>query len=284
MPHASTLLRRLWRVIAAVSALSLALWPGGTFARQAPAFSVYLPNVVSPGQLFLPLVARQPGTVLFNSSFESDGVVDYTIPIWPCRYDGEPENQAPQGNQIPDHWTYRAYGENELMPFPTKMQWGSLVEARSGGVGENIHKCQWMFPEDEYLGQPRALVLDGFWVYKIFSDHLPYAVQLSQVILGRPGESVEVTAYVLGETNAGEPLEDDHFVASLQVGSAADTRYYRSMRGIHDVPGNQRAWNRFRVVTQFPADGRLLVTITTQSNWAVPTDFFLDNFSARVLP
>jgi hypothetical protein len=133
---------------------------------------------------------------------------------------------------------------------------------------------------------PQALILDGHWVYKAFSGHLQHALRLRQTITGQPGRVVQVTGYILGETQSTpEPpntkLEDDHFVASVRLGGNADTRFYAEMIQNTDVISNTRAWNRFVVTNTFPANGELPLTVIVQTNWCCLTDFFLDNFRAE---
>jgi len=220
---------------------------------------------------------------LANGSFEADTVVNFNSP-WPfCHYTGTTDQ--PKGNQHPSGWTYYSPASGQPLPFPTKMQQGSVVPAISGGPGENVHKCTWMLPDNERLGQPRGLILDGDWMYKVFNDGNPQALQLSQTLTGTPGKTMEVTGYLLGETanlptNPEGKLEDDHFIGSVQLGSMADTRFYASMIQHNDVPGNERHWNKYDLWAVVPDSGQVLLTVTMQQNWAGETDFFIDNFQA----
>jgi len=193
-----------------------------------------------------------------------------------------------RGNQTPNGWSRYSPPSGTTLPFPTKMQQGAIVPAVSDGVGEYVHKLSWQLPPEEQLGQPRALILDGGTVYKAFDLYHSHALQLSQMLAGPPGHSLRVTVYILGETHdppnskTGK-LEDDHFVASLRLGSAEDRRTYATMKTHADVPGNQRAWNQFMVTAQFPASGQLPLQITVQANWAGKTDFFIDDVQADLI-
>jgi hypothetical protein len=243
------------------------------------------PASAAPGgegsSVLIPFVGGLPPIGLVNGSFEADTVEG--LPDHPhCRYDGFTDAR---GNQHPAGWEFYAPDTGVVMPFPTKMQGGGFVPAISDGVGEHIHKCQWQFPKNEYPGMPQALVLDGNWSYKPFSDHLQHALRLRQTITGEPGKVVEVTGYILGETRdfpnpPATRLEDDHFVASVQLGSNVDTRFYAEMIQNTDVISNTRAWNQFVVTNTFPANGELLLSVIVQTNWCCQTDFFLDDFSA----
>jgi hypothetical protein len=226
-------------------------------------------------------VGGLPPIGLVNGSFEADTEIDFSINP-PCRYTGVTVN----GNQHPEGWAFYSPANGEVMPFPTKMQGGGSVPAISGGEGEYIHRCQWQVPDDEWPGQIRAVILDGIWTYKAFSAVVPNALRLSQTIAGEPGKEVEVTGYVLGETHdtpnpPNTSLEDDHFVASVQLGGSVDTRFYVEMVQNTDVISNTRAWNRFVVTDTFPANGQLLLTVIVQQNWCCLTDFFLDDFKAE---
>jgi hypothetical protein len=252
-------------------------------AASGPASALALPQDMTP--MFMPVILNPLSTPinLANGSFEADTSVNFSDP-WPfCHYTGFTDQ--PKGNQHPSGWTYYSPAAGQPLPFPTKMQQGAIVPAISGGPGENVHKCTWMLPDNERLGQPRGLILAGDWTYKAFNDGNPTALQLSQTLTGTPGRTMQVTGYILGETpdkptNPLGKLEDDHFIGSLQLGSASDTRFYAAMIQVYDVPGNERHWNKFIVSEVVPPSGQLLLTVTIQQNWAGETDFFLDDFTA----
>lgn len=236
---------------------------------------LYLPYVVNGGQLplgqhiFLPYLRLNGDlklNLIANPSFESTNWVT----------DGG-------GNQHPSGWTFFAPGNGQTLPFPTKKQGGSNVPATSGGQGEYVHKFFWQLPENERLRGTRGLILNGTLTYKIFSDHIAHALRLSQMLAYSPGRWLKVTGYILGETqplvcSGSGVLEDDHFVVSVQLGSAADTRFYNVMRNQHAVPNNERAWNKFSVTAQVPGSGQLPLVVIAQSNWGCPVDFFIDHF------
>jgi hypothetical protein len=189
-----------------------------------------------------------------------------------------------RGNQEPHGWAYHAYDTGERMPFEWKTQGGIQVQAWSDGVGENIHRPYWLLPPDEALGQPRGLIIEGDWTYKAFSDHLAFALKLSQVVTATPGRRLQVSGYILGETRCGGPLENDTFLASLQLGGQADTRTYAVMKDKYDVSNNLRAWNRFIVSETVPDSGQLEMRVIVQNNWPCEVNFFIDNFKAGLLP
>jgi hypothetical protein len=250
--------------------LSLAL---GAAAPRPPASPPQAP--VATTFLRLPYIATfKPVAIniIANPSFEDEH--------WFTDY--------PRGNQWPTGWTFFSTDSGQLMPFPTKSQGGSTVEARSGGQGEYVHKYQNQLPPDEYLGAPRGLIIDGKLTYKAFSDHVPFALVLSQTLHYTSGHIVTVSGYILGETSiprcsASGVLENDHFIASVQLGAATDTRLYAQMKNHFDVPDNERPWNRFQVTAQFPPSGDLPFKFIVQSNWPCEVNFFIDNFEAHDL-
>lgn len=280
-----------FRVLAGLALLGLSLIPSspsvpGAAAAPQDGQVLYLPLLLMPFSRYLPLISgliSEPVN-LANGSFEADTVIDYSkLPGSPCIYNGFTDR--PKGNQHPSGWTYYSPAQGQLMPFPTKMQQGNVVPAVSGGPGEYVHKCWWQLPDNERLGQPRGLILDGDWTYKAFNSGNPQALQLSQVLRGTPGMQMEVTGYILGETpdkpcHSCAKLEDDHFIGSVQLGSVADTRFYATMIKHYDVPGNERNWNKYDLVAIIPPSGQLLLTVIMQQNWAGETDFFIDNFQA----
>ena len=242
-------------------------------------------DAVDAPPIYLPVVLKPLSTPvnLANGSFEADTVIDFTLPNNPCRYTGITDQ--PKGNQHPSGWSFYSPESGQPLPFPTKMQQGNVVPAISGGPGEYVHKCTYMLPDNERLGQPRGLILAGDWAYKVFNNGNPQALQLSQVLTGTPGSRINVTGYILGETpdkptGANTKLEDDHFIGSVQLGDVADTRFYATMIQHTDVPGNERPWNEYNVSAVVPDTGQLLLTVTLQQNWAGETDFFIDNFPA----
>ncbi len=50
------------------------------------------------------------------------------------------------------------------------------------GVAEMIHKLSHQLPPDEQLGGPKALILDGSAVYKMFHRGAAFGSQLTQTV------------------------------------------------------------------------------------------------------
>lgn len=187
------------------------------------------------------------------------------------------------GLQYPHNWVTTWTPNGQEMPLSPKWQGGVQVPALSTGHGEYVHMLSSQLPPDEQLGQPRALILEGSTVYKPYSLWVANAIQLSQVVSGPPGAYARVIVYILGEEHNPPPYEPDHFAASVKLGATEDRRGLAQMITHFDIPGNQRAWNKFDVLAQFPGSGQLTLTITMQLNWQTLTDFFIDNISGQIL-
>ena len=198
------------------------------------------------------------------------------------------------GNQIPNGWTMIVTPQSALMPWPTKGAKSDTgtsitVESRAGGPGEYVHKLSTQLPDNEQLGQPRALLVlpNTNKIYKCFGN-IPQAVQLRQVINEAAGTKKKYVLYVLAET-ANTPtlpnpdLEDDHWRVALSLGDTGAQSNYAGMKNVRTLPGNERAWNKIEVEVTFPSSGSLTLTITLQQNWSGATDFFVAGITEETL-
>jgi hypothetical protein len=255
-------------------------------AGQAPA-SPADNHILYMALVHVPAPPPTPQPPIANASFEDDFWVDWPSD-WPrCRHD-DPDGSKTDanGNQHPSGWTFYSPAEGVVMPFPTRRQNGGSVPAISNGPGEYVHRCAVDGPPDEMVGQPRAILTHGDISFKAFHPFIRHALQLSQEVTAPPGTHVRVKGHILAEIHAqcNAPLEDDHYIASVQLGNATDTRWYSDMKDRRDVSGNERAWNEFSVDDIVPGNGKLLLKVIVQSNahWEVQgscgADFFLDNF------
>ena len=186
-----------------------------------------------------------------------------------------PEQQQPNG------WTLTQTPPGQLMSVATKRSGGNHVDAFADAKQEVVHKLSTQLPENERLGQRRALILHGDTNLKLFWG-LASESKLSTVITGTPGKRVRVRVPILGESNLTGPLEDDTFWVAVALGMDVDRANYFGMSNEIGIVGNERHWNIFTVEGTFPADGRLTLTITLQDNWG-RTDFFIDNITLEEL-
>lgn len=194
---------------------------------------------------------------------------------------------------MPQGWQFYSPAAGQTLPFPTKLREGKIVDALADDVAESQLFLAENLPEDERLGQPRGLVLDGKTVLRTHGAWRASAVVLSQTLTAPPGALVRVTGYILAESlsqpNAQGKKEEDDLVAALRLHGAAglveDRRLLAVMETRNDVPGNHRHWNRFEVTAVVPASGQLPLEIILQQNWGTESEwFFIDNFSAAVQP
>jgi hypothetical protein len=191
--------------------------------------------------------------------------------------------------QVPNGWRFYSPEAGETMPFPTKMQQGKTIPALADDAIESEHFLAEYLPEDERVGQPRALILDGTATLRTRGSWRASAVVLQQTLSAPAGTQVRVTGYILAESLDPGPKEPDDLVAALRLYGAAgvveDKRTLAVMQTHSDVPGNSRHWNRFEVTAPVPASGQLILEIVLQQNWGLASDtFFSDKFSATVRP
>ena len=176
-----------------------------------------------------------------------------------------------------------------MLPYPTKMQQGKTVAALADDFAECQHFTSDTLPQDERLGQPRALILDGNTVLRTHGAWRASAVVLRQTLSAPAGAKVRATGYILAESLSSGTKEADDLVAALRLYGAAglveDKRTLAVMQTRNDVSNSSRHWNRFEVIAQVPASGQLALEIVLQQNWGLESEwFFIDNFSAAVQP
>ena len=199
--------------------------------------------------------------------------------------------------QQPNNWVLTQTEPGQVMGVPTKHAGGiepyaGMVDALAQAKAEAVHKGHvldkgtnqmvWNLPDNEFLGQPRAVILDGERCYKLFWG-LANENRLSAIITGIPGSMVTMLVPVLGESNLiptppNVKLEDDNFWATVKFGNTIDRRNYLQMTNVKQVVGNERNWNVFSCAETFPASGQLPLTITLQDNWG-GTDWFVDGLA-----
>jgi hypothetical protein len=190
---------------------------------------------------------------------------------------------------VPNGWQLYSSEAGQTLPFPTKLQQGKTIPALADDAAESEHFLAKYLPDEEQLGQPRALILDGKAVLRTRGSWRASAVVLQQTLTAPPGAQVRVTGYILAESLDPGPKEADDLVAALRLYGAAglveDKRTLAVMQTHTDVPNNTRHWNRFEVIAPAPASGQLTLEVVLQQNWGLGSDtFFSDNFSATVRP
>jgi hypothetical protein len=195
---------------------------------------------------------------------------------------------SPAQEQIPNGWQLYSPAAGQTMPFPTKLQQGNTVAAVADDYPESQHWLSDWLPQEEHLGQSRALILDGNTVLRTHGAWRASAVVLRQTISAPAGAQVRARGYILAESLGPGTKEADDLVAALRlygVSLVEDKRTLAVMQTRNDVANSSRHWNRFEVVAQAPASGQLQIEVVLQQNWGLESEwFFTDNFSAAVQP
>ncbi|MDX1413675.1 MAG: hypothetical protein R3293_05750 [Candidatus Promineifilaceae bacterium] len=163
------------------------------------------------------------------------------------------------GNQRPFDWAI-----SFVQPGQPLYDSGDLAT----GLCECVHKANWQLPPDEQLGGPKALVLDGDYTFKLFSQNDAFGTELSTTMLNmQPGSEWRLTVPV-------------------QVHLQGDTGDYATETGawVNNVggwaEGNQmgdREWCKHEQTFTVPANGQVQVDIRFKSKWQNNKDFFIDD-------
>lgn len=203
-------------------------------------------------------------TLLFNGSFEH-GWTDVPVPA------------TGTINQEPEGWT--------LVWLPPgadlkSADWeGPDDEPRyltAATIPECVHKHADQLPPDEQPGGPDALILDGEWVFKVFSAVNPYSVAL------------------LADVDGLEPERRVVFEVPVQVhqhgdgspGAAVWRTYLNENIGpwltFHE-DFDDREWLTFGMGGTVNQYGSVSVGIELESRALAGVDFFIDNVRLRYL-
>jgi len=137
------------------------------------------------------------------------------------------------------------------------------------GVPECIHKLQEQLPPDEWVGGPKALILDGTTTYKIFNSGASFGAELNQTLTGLPvGKRVKLIVPALAVLyGATDPYAAE---TSVWVNGVGGWKNWQEM-------GGDRVWYHHIITVTVPANGRLDVTVQVKSKWDAPVDFFVDD-------
>lgn len=194
--------------------------------------------------------------ILFNPSFEFGW---QNLPPGP----GDLINQQPAG------W--------KLEIIPIGQQAWDFVNAKTGdpvvttGIPEATHKHNNSLPEDEQAGGPKALVLDGNYVYKIFASNMIHASRLVQVIVDlEPNAWYRFTVPVQVHYNNILNEPDDVEVRLEINGIKRDIL-------AKDLP--DRKYVYLDLDGQANEDGIAVVHLYSVTKWANSRDFFYDDLS-----
>lgn len=211
--------------------------------------------------LFLPMIVRSPtplvyANVLANPSFEEG---------W--------ENMPPAPgnliNQQPTSWT---------------LEWVEIgdflydSEDVADGVPECVHKHNEQLPEDERIGGPKALVLDGEWTYNIFHFTAPFGAELRQTVTGLTAGTVATLTVPIQLHVQGVDWESlDPYAAESGVWVNGQGEW----ANISDM--QDRTWYTHTVSFVVPESGVAEVLIRVKSKYHIGMDFFMDDLQLIAL-
>lgn len=269
--------RALVLAAALVVLAGLALWRGSNdrvspaaLADSAPQTSnlpaVFKPEntptpeptpTATPGPTSTPKPTPNPGGAnkLVNGSFE-DGWID--LPPAP----GNLTNQQPVG------WTL-------IWLAPGSPMWDSPADI-ARGVPECLHKPFWTLPPDEWLGGPKALILDGDVTYKMFHHGTSFGSQLSQVVDDLPSGKYRLTVPVqLHWQEKLDPNDPTWDTYTAESGAWILVNGQKLGRWAHAREMGDRTWYYHVVEFELGSASDVEVLLRFKSKYA-NKDFFVD--------
>ena len=203
------------------------------------------------------------GNWIVNGSFE-DGWTDLT-PV-----EGFLINQNPNGWTL--DWLER--GE-EVWDLRTIHPDDPIVGVVSG-VAEMIHKLSHQLPPDEQLGGPKALILDGSAVYKMFHRGAAFGSQLTQTVR-LPAGAYRLTVPVQLHWHENLDPDDptwDTYTAESGVWVLFDGQQVGGWATARDM--GDRQWYTHMVEFQLDEETEIEVLLRVKSIYLSPKDFFID--------
>ena len=229
---------------------------------------ILLPIVLRPANTPTPTPRPTPippadGNWIANGSFE-DGWSDLP-PV-----EGFLINQNPNGWEL--SWLER--GE-EVWDLRTIHPDDPIVGIVSG-VAEMIHKLSHQLPPDEQLGGPKALILDGSAVYKMFHRGAAFGSQLTQTVQ-LPAGTYRLTVPVQLHWHENLDPDDptwDTYTAESGVWALYDGQQEGGWATARDM--GDRQWYEHVVEFTLPAEQDVAVLIRVKSIYWSPKDFFVD--------
>ena len=134
------------------------------------------------------------------------------------------------------------------------------------GTPEFTHKEEGQLPLEERICQPKALILDGIRVYKIFNPNV-FGGEMKQIVSGlTPGMSVKLTVPMLLITNS----DTDPY------GSASGVWINGEGGWAWALDMGNRSWYYHQRTITVPGNGQVELLIRMKSKWG-GVDFFIDD-------
>ena len=244
--------------------------PAAELAHAAEgAGGVNLPVILKPENTPTPtprptLVPPADGNWIANGSFE-EGWTDL------------PPVEGFLINQNPNDWTLSWLERGEEVWDLRTIHPDDPIVGIVSGVAEMIHKLSHQLPPDEQLGGPKALILDGSAVYKMFHRGAAFGSQLTQTVRLPAGTwrlTVPVQLHWHENLDPDDPTWDTYTAESgvwvrfggQQAGGWATAR---------DM--GDREWYEHVVEFTLPDEQDVAVLIRVKSIYWSPKDFFVDD-------
>lgn len=229
---------------------------------------VNLPIVLKPANTPTPTPRPTPvpppdGNWIVNGSFE-DGWTDLP-PV-----EGFLINQNPNGWTL--SWLER---DEEVWDLRTIHPDDPKVGVVSG-VAEMIHKLSHQLPPDEQLGGPKALILDGSAVYKMFHRGAAFGSQLTQTVR-LPAGAYRLTVPVQLHWHENLDPDDptwDTYTAESGVWVLFDGQQVGGWATARDM--GDRQWYTHMIEFQLDEETEIEVLLRVKSIYLSPKDFFID--------
>ncbi|MEZ4517225.1 MAG: hypothetical protein R3C44_10430 [Chloroflexota bacterium] len=210
----------------------------------------------TPGPTGTPRPTPDPNSdnLIVNGSFE-DGWTDIYSPV---------DNQL---KQQPTGWVLSWLEKGE------KLYDDPVNEARS--LPECLHKPYWTLPENEWLGGPNALILDGDYTYKMFNRGNSFGSELLQMVSLPAGTyrlTVPVQLHWQENLDPNDPTWDTYTAESGAwiVANGQKMGQWANAREMGD-----REWYYHEVEFTLNSPAEIEVLLRFKSKYA-NKDFFID--------
>jgi hypothetical protein len=179
------------------------------------------------------------------------------------------------GNQTPNGWALIINHVDSLL---------SNIEPRGAGdtedhvqvIPECVHKLSAQLPENEQLGGPDALILEGDAVYKIFHEGGAFCVELVQIIEGlEPGRRVQCKAHVNTSSYNNADTGGAYWRFSVN-GEYSKWLTYKTHF-------ENKQWLPYTILTRVDNIGWVNFSLEFESHTVGNSDFFIDALSVEYI-
>ncbi len=179
-------------------------------------------------------------------------------------------------NQNPNGWTLSWLQRGQQVWDLRTIHPDDPLVGVVSGVAEMIHKLSTQLPPDEQLGGPRALILEGSTVYKMFHRGAAFGSQLTQTVALPAGKwrlTVPVQLHWHENLDPNDPTWDTFTAESgaWVLFNGQQHGHWATAREMGD-----RRWYYHVVEFQLAQPTQVQVLIRVKSIYWSPKDFFVD--------